>query len=65
MKFSGKMCLMIILKVTKNPLFRRSIFRKATGAQINSLDLCCCKWGLQLNIKNTKIIIPKDKHEKV
>ena len=34
MTFSGKMCLMAILKVTKtgfHPLFRRYIFRKTTG----------------------------------
>ena len=35
MKFSGKMCLKIILKVTKkqgfHPLFRRYIFQKTTG----------------------------------
>ena len=35
MKFLGKMCLMIILKVTKkpgfHPFFRRCIFRKTTG----------------------------------
>ena len=35
-KFSEKMCLMIILKVTKkarfHPIFRRYIFRKTTGA---------------------------------
>ena len=35
MKFSGKMCLKIILKVTKKQgfqaLFRRCIFQKTTG----------------------------------
>ena len=54
-KFSGKMWLMIILKVTKNhPFFTRYIFRKTTreGGQIDTpsavlgLIYCCPLWVL-------------------
>ena len=49
MKFSGKMSLMIILKVTKkgiHPLSKRYIFRKTTRGV--GLNACCLRISIRI-----------------